>query len=92
MAEKKVTATKSEDKPAVKLVKKDGKEVKDVKAEFSGEFFYGLGRRKTAIAQVRLYPVEKSVDSEIEVNGKKFKAYFKTLDNQNTMLIIVLIF
>jgi small subunit ribosomal protein S9 len=42
------------------------------------QYFYGLGRRKCAIAQVRLYPGE----GEIMVNGKTAREYFgrETLD------------
>ena len=41
-------------------------------------YFYGLGRRKCAIAQVKLYPGE----GEIVVNGKTSREYFgrETLD------------
>ena len=41
-------------------------------------YFYGLGRRKCAIAQVRLYPGE----GEVMVNGKTAREYFgrETLD------------
>ena len=36
------------------------------------QYYYGLGRRKSAIAQVRLYPGEGS----IVVNGKPAREYF----------------
>jgi small subunit ribosomal protein S9 len=36
------------------------------------QYFYGLGRRKCAIAQVRLYPG----DGSIVVNGKPAREYF----------------
>ncbi|MBE3559147.1 MAG: 30S ribosomal protein S9 [Ktedonobacteraceae bacterium] len=38
-----------------------------------GEYFYGVGRRKTAVARVRLYP---NGDGSITVNGKAAQAYF----------------
>lgn len=38
-----------------------------------GEFYYGLGRRKTSSAQVRLYPVG---EGSIVVNGKPMDEYF----------------
>lgn len=39
----------------------------------TGRYFYGLGRRKSAIAQVRLYEKGKG---EIMVNNREFKEYF----------------
>jgi small subunit ribosomal protein S9 len=38
-----------------------------------GEYYYGMGRRKTAVARVRLFP---NGDGSITVNGKSAKAYF----------------
>jgi len=42
-------------------------------AEFSGSYFYGTGRRKTAVARVRLYP---NGDGRIVVNGRAGEEYF----------------
>ena len=42
-----------------------------------GEYYYGMGRRKTAVARVRLYP---NGDGSITVNGKNAQAYFGTRD------------
>ena len=42
-----------------------------------GEYYYGMGRRKTAVARVRLYP---NGDGSITVNGKSAQAYFGTRD------------
>ena len=42
-------------------------------AEFQGADYYGTGRRKTAIARVRLYP---SGDGLIMVNGRSADEYF----------------
>jgi small subunit ribosomal protein S9 len=39
----------------------------------SGEYFYGVGRRKTSSAQVRLYPAG---DGAIIVNNMPIEAYF----------------
>lgn len=36
------------------------------------DFYYGTGRRKQAIARVRLYPGK----GKIEINGKEFENYF----------------
>lgn len=42
-------------------------------------YIQGLGRRKTSIASVRLYPAKKS---EIIVNNKPFSEYFPTFELQ----------
>lgn len=36
------------------------------------DFYYGTGRRKKAVARVRLYPGK----GDIEINGKEFADYF----------------
>ena len=38
-----------------------------------GEYYYGMGRRKTSVARVRLYP---NGDGSITVNGKNSRLYF----------------
>jgi len=45
----------------------------------AGQYYYGLGRRKCAIAQVRLFP---SGDGQIIINGRPAREYFgrETLD------------
>lgn len=63
-----------------KSVKKEIKAVKEVKndkmaKEFSGKYFYAVGKRKTSVAQVRLYQVDKVVNG-IVVNEKDVKSYF----------------
>lgn len=42
-----------------------------------GEYYYGMGRRKTAVARVRLYP---NGDGSITVNGKSNRLYFGERD------------
>ena len=42
-----------------------------------GEYYYGMGRRKTAVARVRLYP---NGDGSINVNGKSSRLYFGERD------------
>jgi len=56
-----------------KPTKKEEAQEKEVASE--ARYFYGLGKRKTAIAQVRVYPVEKN-ELGIVVNGKKMDSYF----------------
>lgn len=38
-----------------------------------GEYYYGMGRRKTAVARVRLFP---NGEGNVTVNGKNAHAYF----------------
>lgn len=45
---------------------------------FSGEYTYAVGRRKTAVSQVRLYKYEGADDKAYVVNGKLMKEYFPT--------------
>jgi small subunit ribosomal protein S9 len=42
-------------------------------AEFQGVYYYGTGRRKTAVARVRLYPNGNGL---ITVNGRHAEEYF----------------
>lgn len=44
-------------------------------AQWSGKYYYAVGKRKTAIAQVRLYPVEKT-EKGIVINGVDAEKYF----------------
>ena len=56
-----------------KTVKKE--EVIEKEAAAKPErYFYAVGKRKTAVAQVRIYPVKKA--SEFTVNDKELDAYF----------------
>ncbi len=49
---------------------------------FTGRYKQGIGGRKTASAQVRIFPKH----SGITVNGKDFKKYFPTLRQQATVM------
>ena len=49
------------------------KAVPEEKAEV-GRYFYAVGKRKTAIAQVRIYPTNAPTD--VLVNDKKLELYF----------------
>ena len=59
---------------------------KTTKEETNNEarYFYGLGKRKTAIAQVRLYPVEKN-EMGIVVNEKNMEDYFTIVRHQEVV-------
>lgn len=48
----------------------------------SARYFYGTGRRKTAVAQVRLYPGT----GEIIVNGKPLEEYFPREPDRDLIL------
>ncbi len=43
-----------------------------------GEYYYGVGRRKTSVARVRLYP---NGDGSITVNDKNVRLYFGQRDS-----------
>ncbi len=62
---KKVTKKKVAAKAAPKAAKKE-----------AARYLYAVGRRKTAVAQVRLYPVDQT--EGVTVNGKTALAYFGT--------------
>lgn len=63
-------------KPKEKEIKKEQSEVKP--------YYEGLGRRKTSVAQVRLFTVKpfEGGMGKIIVNGKSYKDYFPTLELQ----------
>jgi small subunit ribosomal protein S9 len=65
--------------------KKESK--KTEKTFFDGVYHYAVGRRKTAIAQVRVYCDKKDVDATgLIVNGRKYDEYFTT-DRQKEMFL-----
>lgn len=61
---------------------------KNDSALFAGVYHYGVGRRKTAVAQVRVYcDVKGAVDNTgLVVNGKPFDAYFTTATQKEAFL------
>jgi len=46
-------------------------------------YFEGIGRRKTAVARVRITPAK---DTSVTVNDKTFADYFQTEELRNTVL------
>lgn len=59
------------------VTKKQVKEVKNI--FFDGVYHFAVGRRKAAVAQVRVYCDKKGVDNQgLIVNGKTFDEYFMT--------------
>jgi small subunit ribosomal protein S9 len=77
------TKKKAEKKEAKVEKKEDSPEKKEI---FSGKYFYAVGKRKCAIAQVRIYPEDKSGENDLIVNKKKMKEYFPTLAVQNSFM------
>jgi small subunit ribosomal protein S9 len=80
--EKVVKVAKVEAAPKVEKVEKIAKATKKV----AGVYFYAVGRRKTSVAQVRLFENDKATDNDIVINDKKLKDYFPTISLQNNML------
>ena len=69
------------------MVTKEKKKKTDNKF-FTGVYHYGVGRRKTAVAQVRVYcNVKDAVDENgLIVNGKKYNEYFQTDSQKDAFL------
>ncbi len=51
--------------------------------KIAGKYFEAVGRRKTAIARVRMFPGAKS---GYEVNGKTLESYFPVKEHQITVM------
>lgn len=64
------------------------KQVKKSKDKtFDGVYHAAVGRRKTAVAQVRLYcDAKKATDKDIVINGKVFNDYFMTDSQKDHVL------
>lgn len=83
---KKAKKTVAKKKPAVakKIAKKEvAPKKKAEKNVFDGKYFYAVGRRKTAVAKVKLF--DSFGKEEIIVNGKKFDEYFSTPAQMNSV-------
>jgi len=79
------TATKKIQKTAIAkkkeiLPKETAPEAAVEQVKKKEKYFAGIGRRKTSIASVRLYPQKKSEDQpmEVSVNNIEYKKYFTT--------------
>jgi len=59
------------------------KEVEVTKKRVRHSYLYAVGRRKTAVARVRLY---KGGEGKVEVNGKDYTAYFPTTTLQQLIV------
>jgi len=90
----KIAKIKAEKKVKPEKIAKEIKIEKAIKAEkiekttkkTDEKYFYAVGRRKTAVAQVRLFEDNKATDDDLIINGKKFKEYFPTVSLQNNFL------
>jgi small subunit ribosomal protein S9 len=49
-----------------------------------GEYYYGMGRRKTAVARVRLFP---NGDGTITINGRNSGMYFGNREALNATMV-----
>ena len=82
--------TKSKTKKEAKEPKevKEAPEEKESAKEVSKNYFEGTGRRKRAVARVRIFSsgASQSIEEGIFlINGKKYKEYFPTLNLQRTV-------
>lgn len=68
-----------------KTTKKKESALKEEKAKKEEKYFYAVGRRKTSVAQVRIYEKDKVSDGDYIVNKKKANDYFPTISLQNTI-------
>lgn len=71
-----------------KTAKKSNKveEPKDAVEAKPEKYFCAVGRRKSSVAQVRLFPEEKAGENDNIVNNKKAKDYFPGSTLQNSLL------
>ncbi|MEI7621030.1 MAG: 30S ribosomal protein S9 [Candidatus Moraniibacteriota bacterium] len=82
----KVVAKKVKKEKVISEVAPKVAEVKVEKKSAEETYFYGVGRRKASVAQVRLYAYDKATDADLIVNEKKLKDYFPGANLQNTFL------
>ncbi|MDO9230956.1 MAG: 30S ribosomal protein S9 [bacterium] len=61
--------------PTKKIVKKEDKIVEKKEVAKKGTYFYAVGRRKTAIARVKIFPSDIAQNTLV-INEKKFEEYF----------------
>lgn len=82
--EPKVNKETKEPKGSKDAEKKPKESIVEVKVP--EKYFSGVGRRKTAVAIVRIFEDAKEGESEVTVNSKKGKEYFPTLRLQGLFL------
>jgi len=74
--EKVVAEVEVKETPAVKITAK----------KVTEKYFYAVGRRKTSVAQVRLFKHDKAGDGDLIVNKKMLKDFFPTASTQANIL------
>lgn len=87
---KETKAKKTVSTAKVKEVKKEIKKVEEIeivkeKKVAPEKYFYAVGRRKTSVAQVRIYQQEKVSENDCIVNNKKSREYFPGVPLQNIL-------
>ena len=86
--EKKKKAITTKKPKVVKKVKTTKKVDKIKEAKKSTKYFEAVGRRKTAIARVRLFTdkiISKNKEEDFIINEKSLKIYFPTFETQETI-------
>jgi small subunit ribosomal protein S9 len=78
--EKKVSVPHTVREHKSTVVSSTKKEISNTKSD--ERYFEGVGRRKTSIARVRMFPG----NGNFTVNGKKLKEYFVSTKHQNTAI------
>lgn len=76
-------AVKKSDKNDKKEEFSAEEEKNETKAPEGDKYYYAVGKRKTAVAQVRIYSQAKAKEGDLEINGRKIKEYFPILSLQN---------
>ncbi|MDX9913772.1 MAG: 30S ribosomal protein S9 [Candidatus Moranbacteria bacterium] len=61
-------------------------EKKVTKTSKKGKYFYAVGRRKTSVAQVRIFPSDKVGEEDYIVNNRDMKEYFSGTIMQATFV------
>lgn len=69
-----IVGIKTPEKPATQASPKKGPD--------KAGFYWGTGRRKTAVARVRIKPGE----GKMVINGKEMKEFFKSVNDRRTVL------
>lgn len=89
-SKKETTAKKSPAKSAKAAVKRVAKPVEaeipmeaDVVVPPKGEYIYAIGRRKTAVAQTRLWT---GGEGQVTVNDREMKAYFPVFEMRESVI------
>lgn len=83
--EKKVAVETAKKEIAPKATKAEKREI-EVKPAVLEKYLYAVGRRKSSVAQVRIFEDAKATDADLLVNGKKLKEYFPMISLQNNLL------